>query len=58
MKDLHIKKMEETIHNLETKVKEKDQKNKNLQEKVCFLSVELTSPLYYVKSNMKSILLT
>lgn len=33
-KDLQIRKMEETIHGLDLKMKEKDQKNKNLQDKV------------------------
>ena len=32
-----MKKMEETIHGLELKVKEKDLKNKNLQDKVVHL---------------------
>ena len=33
-KDLQIRKMEETMHGLDLKMKEKDQKNKNLQDKV------------------------
>ncbi|KHN28807.1 Kinesin-4, partial [Glycine soja] len=33
LKDLQIKKLEETIHGLESKMKERDSKNKNLQEK-------------------------
>lgn len=33
-KDLQIRKMEETIHGLDSKMKEKDQKNKTLQDKV------------------------
>lgn len=35
-KDLQIKKMEETIASLDTKLREKDLKNKSLQEKVSF----------------------
>lgn len=41
LKDLQIKKMEETFHSLETKVKDKDQKNKILQEKVKELEAQL-----------------
>ncbi len=33
-KDVHIKKMEETIHGLDLKIKERDLKTKNLQDKV------------------------
>lgn len=33
-KDFHMKKMEDTIHGLDIKLKEKDMKNKNLQDKV------------------------
>lgn len=33
-KDLQIKKMEETIYCQDAKIKERDLKNKNLQEKV------------------------
>lgn len=32
---MQIKRMEDTVHGLDTKMKEKDLKNKNLQEKVC-----------------------
>ncbi|KAH1051725.1 Kinesin-like protein KIN-14Q [Glycine max] len=41
LKDLQIKKMEETIHGLESKMKESDNKNKNLQEKVKELESQL-----------------
>ncbi|KAG8657823.1 kinesin-like protein KIN-14Q [Manihot esculenta] len=40
-KDIQIKKMEETIHGLDMKVKEKDLRNKNLQEKVKELESQL-----------------
>nr|QWT43334.1 kinesin-like protein KIN14E [Citrullus lanatus] len=40
-KDLQIRKMEETIHGLDLKMKEKDQKNKNLQDKVKELEAQL-----------------
>lgn len=33
-KDFYMKKMEDTIHGLDIKLKEKDMKNKNLQDKV------------------------
>lgn len=36
-KDIQLKKMEETIHGLELKRKEKDFRNKNLQEKVRYM---------------------
>ena len=34
-KDQQIKKMEDNFHGLDMKLKEKELKNKNLQEKVC-----------------------
>lgn len=34
IKDLQIRKMEETIHGLDLRMKDKDLKNKNLQDKV------------------------
>ncbi|XP_023514590.1 kinesin-like protein KIN-14Q isoform X4 [Cucurbita pepo subsp. pepo] len=40
-KDLQIRKMEETMHGLDLKMKEKDQKNKNLQDKVKELEAQL-----------------
>ncbi|XP_022142900.1 kinesin-like protein KIN-14Q [Momordica charantia] len=40
-KDLQIRKMEETIHGLDLKMKEKDQKTKNLQDKVKELEAQL-----------------
>ncbi|XP_038880393.1 kinesin-like protein KIN-14Q isoform X2 [Benincasa hispida] len=40
-KDLQIRKMEETIHGLDLKMKEKDQKNKNLLDKVKELEAQL-----------------
>ncbi|KAL5184381.1 Kinesin-like protein KIN-14Q [Glycine soja] len=41
LKDLQIKKLEETIHGLESKMKERDSKNKNLQEKVSYQSTKI-----------------
>ncbi|TYJ48049.1 hypothetical protein E1A91_A01G033900v1 [Gossypium mustelinum] len=41
IKDLQIRKMEETIHGLDLKMKDKDLKNKNLQEKVKELESQL-----------------
>ncbi|XP_061371517.1 kinesin-like protein KIN-14Q [Gastrolobium bilobum] len=41
LKDFQIKKMEETIHGLESKMKERDNKNKNLQDKVKELESQL-----------------
>ncbi|XVF79477.1 hypothetical protein PTKIN_Ptkin14bG0225700 [Pterospermum kingtungense] len=41
VKDLQIRKMEETIHGLELKMKDKDLKNKNLQDKVKELESQL-----------------
>ncbi|XP_040990661.1 kinesin-like protein KIN-14Q [Juglans microcarpa x Juglans regia] len=40
-KDVHIKKMEETIHVLDLKIKERDLKSKNLQDKVKELESQL-----------------
>ncbi|KAG5007196.1 hypothetical protein JHK85_025738 [Glycine max] len=40
LKDLQMKKLEETIHGLESKMKERDNKNKNLQEKSSFPEVD------------------
>ncbi|XP_022943273.1 kinesin-like protein KIN-14Q isoform X3 [Cucurbita moschata] len=40
-KDLQIRKMEETMHGLDLKMKEKDQKNKSLQDKVKELEAQL-----------------
>uniref|UniRef100_A0A9I9DBZ0 Kinesin motor domain-containing protein n=1 Tax=Cucumis melo TaxID=3656 RepID=A0A9I9DBZ0_CUCME len=40
-KDLQIRKMEETIHGLDLKMKEKDQKNRSLQDKVKELEAQL-----------------
>ncbi|KAL8128902.1 hypothetical protein V2J09_018057 [Rumex salicifolius] len=40
-KDVQLKRMEETIYNLEVKVKERDLKNKNLQDKVKELESQL-----------------
>lgn len=40
-KDVHIKKMEETIHGLDLKIKERDLKTKNLQDKVKELESQL-----------------
>lgn len=37
---MQIKKMEETIHGLDLKVKERDLKNKNLQDKVSHIQRE------------------
>lgn len=48
-KDLQIRKMEETMHGLDLKMKEKDQKNKNLQDKVKgfshLLNLQLQNPV-------------
>ena len=44
IKDLQIRKMEETVQGLELKMKDKDLKNKNLQDKV-LLSVNLSNNL-------------
>ncbi|XP_022717521.1 kinesin-like protein KIN-14Q [Durio zibethinus] len=41
IKDLQIRKIEETIHGLDLKVKDKDLKNKNLQDKVKELESQL-----------------
>lgn len=41
LKDLQIKRMEETIHGLESKMKERDNKNKSLQDKVKELESQL-----------------
>ncbi|CAB4277106.1 unnamed protein product [Prunus armeniaca] len=40
-KDVQIRKMEETVHGLELKIKERDLKNKNLQDKVKELESQL-----------------
>ncbi|XP_075098363.1 kinesin-like protein KIN-14Q isoform X1 [Nicotiana tabacum] len=40
-KDFHMKKMEDTIHGLDIKLKEKDMKNKNLQDKIKELESQL-----------------
>ncbi|RXH98422.1 hypothetical protein DVH24_010747 [Malus domestica] len=40
-KDVQIRKMEETVHGLELKIKERDLKNKNLQDKVKELEAQL-----------------
>ncbi|KAM1234642.1 hypothetical protein ACFX2J_004197 [Malus domestica] len=40
-KDVQIRKIEETVHGLELKVKERDLKNKNLQDKVKELEAQL-----------------
>ncbi|XP_021886817.1 kinesin-like protein KIN-14Q isoform X2 [Carica papaya] len=41
IKDVQIKKMEDTVHGLELKIKERDLKNKNLQDKVKELESQL-----------------
>lgn len=46
-KDIQIKKMEETIHGLDMKVKEKDLRNKNLQEKVTYWRLIINLALKY-----------
>lgn len=48
MKDMQIKKMEETIHGLEYKMKERDIRNKNLQEKVSYQSAHLKNLCLYI----------
>lgn len=42
---MQIKKMEETIHGLDLKVKERDLKNKNLQDKVSHIQRENSGDL-------------
>ncbi|KAK6230950.1 hypothetical protein QUC31_002468 [Theobroma cacao] len=43
--DLQIRKMEETIHGLDSKMKDKDLKNKNLQDKEYLTAQQLISPV-------------
>lgn len=36
-KDFQVKRLEDTIHGLDIRIKEKDIRNKNLQDKVFFM---------------------
>lgn len=41
LKEVQAKKMEDTIHGLDMKIKERDLKNKNLQDKVFHMKFSL-----------------
>lgn len=53
-KDFQIKKLEDTVHGLDIRIKEKDIRNKNLQDKVLFYGFYLEKITQ--KSNLCSFL--